>query len=202
MWPFRACCFRSVTVFFFFYVFRWELHIFESTPVRLQGNTFKCPETASLCVERLRHALWPSCPWKRARPSRSRPFIAWKHLWKECHPVIPLQMDLSVSANNLHFGGFAVSTGDFAQLQWSVANIWRALAAGIHRCLSFIGRFRASPLQSFSKLSCNRRCGQFTSGEEVCISVDACFKAHSICLSSLQWLTVQNMCICTIVMLT
>lgn len=152
---------------------------------------------------RVRHALWPACPWKRARPSRSRPFIAWKHPWKECQPVISLQMDLSLSANNLHFGGFAVSnvTGDFAQLQWSVANIWRALAAGIHRCLSFIGRFRASPVQSFSKLSCYRRCGQCTSGEAVCISVDACFKAHCICLSPLQWLTVQKICICTIVIL-
>lgn len=155
MWSFSDCCFRSLTVFF--HVLRWELHFSESTPVRLHGNTFKCPETASLYVERLRHALWPSCPWKRARPSRSRPFIAWKHLWKECHPVILLQMDLSVSANNLHFGGFAVSTGDFAQVQWSVANIWRALAAVIHRC--FIGRSRASLLKSFSKLSCNRRCG-------------------------------------------
>lgn len=153
-------------------------------------------------MDRLRHALWPSCPWKRARPSRSRPFIAWKHLRKECHLVIPLQMDLSVSANNLHLGGFAVSTGDFAQLHWSVANIWRALAAGIHRCLSFIGRFRASLLQSFSKLSCNKRGGQCTSGETVCISVDACFKAHSICLSSLQCLTVQKIYVCTIVMLT
>jgi len=41
---------------------------FESTPVRLHGNTFKCPETASLYVERLRHALWPSCPARETQP--------------------------------------------------------------------------------------------------------------------------------------
>lgn len=139
-----------------------------------------------LYVERLRHAFWPSCPWKRARPSRSRPFIAWKHLWKECHPVIALQMDLSGSANNLHFGGFAVSTGVFAQHQWSVANIWRALAAGIHRCLSFIGRSCASLLQLFSELSLIDAVVTAQAGKAVCFSVEACFKSHSICLSSLQ----------------
>lgn len=134
MWPFRDSCFRSLTVFLTY--FRRELHFSpQSTPVRLHGNTFECPETASLYVERLRHALWPSCPWKRARPSRSRPFIARKHLWEECHPVILLQMDLSACASDLHFGGFAVSAGDFARLRWSVAkHLARALAAGIHRC--------------------------------------------------------------------
>lgn len=152
----------------------------------------------SLYVERLRHALWPSCPWKRARPSRSRPFIAWKHLWKECHPVILLQMDLSVSANNLHFGGFAVSTGDFAQVQWSVANIWRA-----HWRREFIAALSVDLVHlSFSHFQNWAVIDAVVSEQTVCISVDACFKAHSICLSSLQWLNVQKICICTVVMLT
>lgn len=108
-------------------------HLSESTPCRVHGNTLKCPETAPLRVKRLRHALWPSCSWKRARASRSRPFIAQKHVWRECHPAIPFQMDISVAANNLRFGRVAVSTGDFAQLRRSVANIWRALATRFQR---------------------------------------------------------------------